>query len=137
MNFRSRNKIKVEAGMSSMTDLVFLLLIFFIIMSTLASPQFGVDLPDSNGVSEPLKDGTIDVIVNKENEIRVETDEGRPMDFKEVEARIIKAKEELLAAGMQEPRLKIHADRESKFEKFSDLVAIAKLHDLKLVIAAK
>ena len=32
---KARNKIKMEGGMSSMTDLVFLLLIFFIIISTM------------------------------------------------------------------------------------------------------
>ncbi|MCH1614050.1 MAG: biopolymer transporter ExbD, partial [Flavobacteriales bacterium] len=34
---RAGNKIKLEGGMSSMTDLVFLLLIFFIIISTMVN----------------------------------------------------------------------------------------------------
>lgn len=37
--------------MSSMTDLVFLLLIFFVILSTLASNGVNVDLPQSKGIS--------------------------------------------------------------------------------------
>lgn len=47
MNIRSRNKVNAAFNMSSMTDLVFLLLIFFIILSTLVNP-FGVkvDLPE-------------------------------------------------------------------------------------------
>lgn len=137
MDLGSRNKIQVQAGMSSMTDLVFLLLIFFIIMSTLASPQFSVDLPDSRNVSEALEDGTIDVIVDSQNNIRVETEEGAPLSFEEMEAKIIAARDELLAAGMEEPRMKIHADKNSKFEKFSDLVAIAKRNKLKLVLNAQ
>ena len=48
MKFRSENKIKIEGGMSSMTDLVFLLLIFFIIMSTMAQKGVNVDLPSDN-----------------------------------------------------------------------------------------
>lgn len=36
---RSQNQIKIESGTSSMSDLVFLLLIFFIITSTLISPN--------------------------------------------------------------------------------------------------
>lgn len=46
MAIRSRNKVELSFSMSSMTDIVFLLLIFFIILSTLVSP-FGakVDLP--------------------------------------------------------------------------------------------
>ncbi len=37
MDLGQRNKVSVTGNMSSMTDLVFLLLIFFIILSTLAS----------------------------------------------------------------------------------------------------
>ena len=48
MNFKQNNKIKVEGGMASMTDLVFLLLIFFIIMSLMAQNQTPLDLPESN-----------------------------------------------------------------------------------------
>jgi biopolymer transport protein ExbD len=36
---RSQNQIKIEANSSSMSDLVFLLLIFFMITSTLISPN--------------------------------------------------------------------------------------------------
>ncbi|TVR39574.1 MAG: biopolymer transporter ExbD [Cryomorphaceae bacterium] len=49
MNLRSRNKVNAAFSMSSMTDLVFLLLIFFIIVSTLVSPYaLPVDLPESS-----------------------------------------------------------------------------------------
>lgn len=50
MAIRSRNKINTEGSMSSMTDLVFLLLIFFIVLSTLANTQqMQVDLPSTAG----------------------------------------------------------------------------------------
>lgn len=46
MNLRSNNKVDPRFNMSSMTDLVFLLLIFFIILSTLVSPySLPVNLP--------------------------------------------------------------------------------------------
>ena len=37
MNLRSKNKISASFNMSSMTDIVFLLLIFFMLTSTLVS----------------------------------------------------------------------------------------------------
>ncbi len=43
MAIRSKNKVNTSFNMSSMTDIVFLLLIFFIITSTLISPK-GLDL---------------------------------------------------------------------------------------------
>jgi biopolymer transport protein ExbD len=48
MNLSSRNKVKVEGGMASMTDLVFLLLIFFIIMSLMSNNQTPLDLPKTD-----------------------------------------------------------------------------------------
>lgn len=47
MNIGSKNKISAEASMSSMTDLVFLMLIFFVILSTMISPGLPVKLPKS------------------------------------------------------------------------------------------
>jgi biopolymer transport protein ExbD len=45
MDFGRRNKISAEANMSSISDLVFLLLIFFIVMSTMAVNGEAVNLP--------------------------------------------------------------------------------------------
>lgn len=48
MGLRSSHKVDAGFAMSSMTDLVFLLLIFFVIVSTLVSPYaLPVDLPKS------------------------------------------------------------------------------------------
>ena len=54
MNLKGRNKISPEFNMSSMTDVVFLLLIFFIIASTLAKQlnTIKVKLPQAEGKTE-------------------------------------------------------------------------------------
>ncbi len=51
MNLGQRNKVSLTGNMSSMTDLVFLLLIFFVILSTLVSNGVNVDLPTSKGTT--------------------------------------------------------------------------------------
>jgi len=49
MGLGSRNKVNAEFSMSSMTDLVFLLLIFFIMISTMVTPYANkVALPDGD-----------------------------------------------------------------------------------------
>ena len=55
MNFRSENKIKIEGGMSSMTDLVFLLLIFFIVISTMITAGVNIDVPKKAGAASEAK----------------------------------------------------------------------------------
>lgn len=62
MKLRSRHSINTGFNQSSMTDLVFLLLIFFIIVSTLVSPYaLPVDLPSGKNRTEqnPLISVTI------------------------------------------------------------------------------
>jgi biopolymer transport protein ExbD len=46
MGFSPKKKVLVEGGMSSMTDLVFLLLIFFIILSIMSNDTTPLALPD-------------------------------------------------------------------------------------------
>ena len=54
MDFKTSNKITPNFNMSSMTDVVFLLLIFFMIASTLAKNLNTIDvkLPQAKGKSE-------------------------------------------------------------------------------------
>ena len=57
MGLRTSHKVDAGFNMSSMTDLVFLLLIFFVILSTMVSPYaLPVDLPTSaNKTKEKAK----------------------------------------------------------------------------------
>ena len=53
MNIRGRNKVSAEFNMSSMTDIVFLLLIFFMLTSTLVTVSaIDVLLPKAGGKTE-------------------------------------------------------------------------------------
>jgi biopolymer transport protein ExbD len=54
MNLRGRNKVNPDFNMSSMTDVVFLLLIFFMIASTLSKQLNTIDvqLPKAKGKTE-------------------------------------------------------------------------------------
>ncbi|MBP5327272.1 MAG: biopolymer transporter ExbD [Bacteroidales bacterium] len=57
---RSQNKIQIESGSSSMSDLVFLLLIFFMLTSTLISPNaVKLFLPESNNKTMAKESVTI------------------------------------------------------------------------------
>ena len=57
---RSQNKIRIEANSSSMSDLVFLLLIFFMITSTLISPNaVKLLLPESSSKTMAKQNVTV------------------------------------------------------------------------------
>ena len=63
MDFKTRNKITPNFNMSSMTDVVFLLLIFFMIASTLAKNLNTIDvkLPQAKGKSENRENTSVSI----------------------------------------------------------------------------
>jgi len=63
MAIKSRNKRKVEFNMASMSDLVFLLLIFFMITSTLISPN-AIKLLLPNSDSKTMAKQNVTVYIN-------------------------------------------------------------------------
>ena len=67
MNLKGRNKITPEFNMSSMTDIVFLLLIFFMIASTLTKQldTIEVKLPQAKGKTENRSAITVTINKNK------------------------------------------------------------------------
>ena len=65
MRLRANNKISPNFNMSSMTDIVFLLLIFFMLTSTLVSPN-ALKLLLPNSEAKTLEKQTISVSITKE-----------------------------------------------------------------------
>ena len=62
MNFRGRNKVSPEFNMSSMTDIVFLLLIFFMLTSTLVTVNaLDILLPKAQGKTENNKSVAVSI----------------------------------------------------------------------------
>lgn len=67
MGLNRRNKVSAEFSMSSLTDIIFLLLIFFILTSSLVSPNaLNLKLPSSG--SKTVAPSTISVSVTKGGE---------------------------------------------------------------------
>ena len=62
MDFKGRNKVTPEFNMSSMTDIVFLLLIFFMLASTLVSVNaIDILLPKASGKTENKKSVSVSI----------------------------------------------------------------------------
>jgi biopolymer transport protein ExbD len=65
MNLRSRSKVLAEFNMSSMTDIIFLLLIFFMLTSTLVSPN-ALKLLLPNSSSQTRAKSNIAISIDKD-----------------------------------------------------------------------
>jgi biopolymer transport protein ExbD len=74
MGLRTRNKVSPNFNMSSMTDIVFLLLIFFMLTSTLVTTNaLDLVLPSSN--SKSVKKQTVSVSIDKALKHYIDQDE--------------------------------------------------------------
>lgn len=128
MNLRSRNKVNAAFSMSSMTDLVFLLLIFFIILSTLVSPYaLPVDLPVSKNRSKDKQ--TIALRIDKDMIYSVENRIIDPLQL-----------EPTLAAelqGEENPGIVLHVDQRVPTGKTVEILDMAKRNKWKIVLATK
>tara|TARA_B100000674_G_scaffold185746_1_gene150689 strand:- start:131 stop:526 length:396 start_codon:yes stop_codon:yes gene_type:complete len=83
MDFKTRNKITPNFNMSSMTDVVFLLLIFFMIASTLAKNLNTIDvkLPQAKGKSENREN--ISVSIDSKNRFYIDGEFVRKKNIKD------------------------------------------------------
>ena len=124
MNFRSENKIKIEGGMSSMTDLVFLLLIFFIVISTMITAGVNIDVPQDGGKASDKKILTINI--DDKNQYYINKKK-TPISSDNI-------KEAILANIGSDKIISIYGSEESSWEASVYIIDIAKQNDLKISI---
>ena len=133
MNFNTRNKVKVEGGMASMTDLVFLLLIFFIIMSLMANNQTPIDLPKPDESLKPVKDpveATVVITENNQYVVMPGGDMSKPMEFDQIK--------QLAAGAVQKtgkPKLRIAGHKKASYEAVFRVLALAQANQWDPVLA--
>ena len=132
MNLGNRNRPKLEGGMSSMTDLIFLMLIFFIIMSTMVNPTLPVDLPSGENTTTSSKNSTVEVGIDKENQYFVDNAKSTIYTLDEL-IPVLEAK----IAEQNNQNLKISGDREASYEAIFQVIAVSKQKGWKPVLSYK
>ncbi|MCB0596361.1 MAG: biopolymer transporter ExbD, partial [Phaeodactylibacter sp.] len=66
MGLKKRSKVSAEFSMSSLTDIIFLLLIFFMLTSSLVAPNaLNLKLPSSSKTSTPSTNKIDDVRISQ------------------------------------------------------------------------
>ena len=128
MALKSRNKVSPNFNMSSMTEIVFLLLIFFMLTSTLVSPN-ALKLLLPNSKAKTLEKQTISVSINKD------------LDFYINENQVIVSNLEnelkQVLSQQQEPAIILHADKTVDIEHVVKVMDIAYRNKYKIVLATK
>lgn len=128
MNLRGRNKVNPNFNMSSMTDIVFLLLIFFMLTSTLVSPN-ALKLLLPNSKAKTLEKQTISVSINKDLHFYI--NENR------VEESILEKEIIEIVQAEEDPAIILHADKSVDIEHIVKVMDIAYRNKYKIVLATK
>ncbi|GAB2777867.1 ExbD/TolR family protein [Salinimicrobium soli] len=128
MNLRGRNKISPEFSMSSMTDVVFLLLIFFMLTSPAITPEaLDLILPKAKGKTTTKQN--ISVSITKDLQVYINKER---VSNSALEQRL---KEEL--SGVEDPTIILRAEEGVPIEKAVQVMDIANRNRYKIVLAVK
>lgn len=139
MGIKRQNTIKAEGAMSSMTDLVFLLLIFFIILSTMASTGIPVDTPKGSNNPHALKNNAV-VAIKVENGIhRVYVNE---REFTYIDRATNKIDQDKLALEIEkvlteDKAVELKADKAAMYEYPAQVINMVKQKQWKIVLIFK
>lgn len=126
MKFRSRNRVTPEFNMSSMTDIVFLLLIFFMLTSTMVTTNaLDLNLPKAKGKTE--NNQNVSVNITKELEYFI--------DKEQVAEDGLEAKLTALLSGAEGKAIVLRAEQGVPIEKAVAVMDIAYRNQFKIVLA--
>lgn len=131
MALKRRNKVEVSFSMASMTDIVFLLLLFFMITSTQIAPNaLKLLLPQSNNQTIAKAITTVSITadlnyyVNEEGDIR-------KVVFSDIEPFLQKQ----VKKNAEETYISLHADKTVPIEQVVNIMNIAKRLNVKMILA--
>jgi biopolymer transport protein ExbD len=128
MNLRGRNKVTPEFNMSSMTDIVFLLLIFFMLASTLVTTNaIDILLPKASGKTENKKSVAVSIKKNLTYYI----------DQERVGISVLETKLLAVLAKETKPTIVLRAEKSVPVEHVVKVMDIANRNKFKVILAVK
>ncbi|MBT3384039.1 MAG: biopolymer transporter ExbD [Prolixibacteraceae bacterium] len=131
MALKRRNKVNAAFSMSSMTDIVFLLLIFFMVTSTLVAPNaLKLLLPQSNNQTSAKAITTISITKDMKYYIN---DEGalKRVAFQEIEPFL----QNRYGVGNDDIFISLHAEKSVPWEEVVKIMNIARRNKYKMIAA--
>jgi len=128
MGLKPRNKVSALFNMSSLTDIIFLLLIFFMLTSTLVSPNaLKLLLPSSN--SQTLAKQTVSVSITKDLKYY--------LDKKRVTLEELSSNLQDKFGEIDDATIVLNADKSVPVDNVVQVMNIANQLDLKMILATK
>lgn len=129
MALKKRNKVSAEFSMASMTDMIFLLLIFFMLTSSIVSPNaLNLKLPSST--SKTVASPTLSVSITPDGKYYFN---GKEMPFSILEKMV--AIEVQKAGDPKSTTMTIVADKDAKVDALANIMELANLLKINAILA--
>ncbi len=127
MNIKSKHKVNSTFSMSSMTDIIFLLLIFFMLTASFITPSgLPINLPSSKSSNIVIQ--KISISITEELEYFVNDEKIEIQNLEMILKNELQGKEGLIV---------LHCDKSVPVEKLVEVAGIATLLEAKVSIATK
>ncbi len=120
MNFRSKSKIRSEFSLASMSDLIFLLLIFFLITSTLVSPNGVKVVLPKNSARKPGKEN---VTVSITPDLQIHFSDGGKNVASSIE--LLPTQLQTALGSEENPIVGISADKTVPYDNVMEVIKVA------------
>ncbi len=126
MGLKKKSKLSAEFNMSSLTDIIFLLLIFFMLTSSLVAPNsLNLKLPGKSEKSEPTQSETPNIRISSSGSFYYE---GNKVSTSKLESRMRKLRGQSAI---------ISPDDNSPIERVATVMDIAMRYNIKAILAAE
>ena len=134
MALKKRNRVEATFAMSSMTDLVFLLLLFFVMASTMSSPNdIKINLPTSRA-TKATRPQVAKVSIDNIGNYFVAIGKEKPV---QIDPESLEGYLSGIQASDSTMYIALHADEDVAYKEVVRVLDIANEHHMKLVVATK
>ena len=129
MKLRYKKQFTAEVATSSLNDIMFFLLLFFLIISTVTNPNvIKIVLPQSKA-SQAINKMQVTLTVTPEKEYYINK---KPVPYAQLETAIVDA-----CKDMEEPTIVIRLPYSLSVQDLVDVMQIGVKHKIKMVLATK
>lgn len=129
MKIKRRHQFAAEVATSSLNDIMFFLLLFFLIVSTIANPNVIKVLLPKSSETQTLNKKTIVLTVTEKKEYFINN---KPVPAGQLEQELIKATQ-----GLESPTVVLHIPRDLEIQDLVDVLKIGVKNKIKVVLATE
>jgi biopolymer transport protein ExbD len=127
MKIKRRNEFHAEVSTSSLNDIMFFLLLFFLIISTVTNPNVIKVLLPRSKASQALNKQSVTLTVTDTKKYYINQHE---IPFNKLEPELIKA-----TTGISEPTIVLHLHQNLTIQDLADVMQIGAKNRIKMVLA--